>query len=138
MPQFDIASFYPQITFFAVIFLLLYVFLTKSILPKISHNLKINKRIGEVYSLFAVKCLKDINLLSYIYKPTQILSYLVYKETICLVYLNNFCQVITNAFASSLNWLLINTEKNSKSHLFKLNTTYLNALNDIYSNVKTK
>jgi hypothetical protein len=103
MPQFDIASFYPQITFFAVIFLLLYVFLTKSILPKISHNLKINKRIGEVYSLFAVKCLKDINLLSYIYKPTQILSYLVYKETICLVYLNNFCQVITNAFASSLN-----------------------------------
>jgi len=103
MPQFDIASFYPQITFFAVIFLLFYVFLTKNILPKISQNLKINKRIGEIYNTFATKRLKDINLLSYIYKPTQILSYLVYKETICLIFLNKFLRIITIAFISSLN-----------------------------------
>ena len=138
MPQFDIASFYPQITFFAVIFLLFYVFLTKNILPKISQNLKINKRIGEIYNTFATKRLKDINLLSYIYKPTQILSYLVYKETICLIFLNKFLRIITIAFISCLHWLIKNQEINSKIRLLKLNNLYLNVLNDIYSSPGTK
>ena len=103
MPQFDIASFHPQITFFTVIFLLLYVFLTRNILPKISQNLKLNKRIAENYNSFAIKRLKDLNLLSYIYKPTQILSHLIYKETLCILFLNQFLKIITVAYISSLN-----------------------------------
>ena len=136
MPQFDIASFYPQITAFAAIFLLFYVFLTKKILPKLSQNLKINKRIAEIYNTFATKRLKDINLLSYIYKPTQIISYLVYKETISIIFLNKFSQIITLAFISSLNWLWLNQKKNSQVRLLKLNKIYLNVSNDIYSNAK--
>jgi hypothetical protein len=136
MPQFDIASFYPQITFFTVIFLLLYVFLTRNILPKISQNLKLNKRIAENYNSFAIKRLKDLNLLSYIYKPTQILSHLIYKETLCILFLNQFLKIITVAYISSLNWFLKNQEKDLKIRLFKLNLVYLNVLNDIYYNTR--
>lgn len=136
MPQFDIASFYPQITFFTVIFLLLYVFFTKNILPKISQNLKLNKRLAENYNNFAIKRLKDLNLLSYIYKPTQILSHLVYKETLCILFLNQFLNIITLAYISSLNWFLKNQEKDLKIRLFKLNLVYLNVLNDIYYNTR--
>ena len=103
MPQFDIASFYPQIAAYAAIFLLLYVFLTRNILPKISQNLKLNKRIAENYNSFAIKRLKDLNLLSYIYNPAQILSHLVYKETLCILFLNRFLETITVAYISSLN-----------------------------------
>lgn len=133
MPQFDITSFYPQITFFAVIFLMFYVFLTKNILPKISQNLKLNKRIADIYTTFAIKKLKDLGLLSYIYQPSKIISYLIYKETISLLHLNKFLHIITIAFASSLNWLSITQKNDSKVRLFKLNTIYLNALNDIFS-----
>jgi hypothetical protein len=84
MPQFDIASFYPQITFFAGIFLILYIFVTKNTLPKISQNLKLNRRIIELYNNFSLKGLKDINLLSHIYKPYSILTYSIYKESPCL------------------------------------------------------
>lgn len=49
MPQFDIASFFPQIPFFAGIFLLFYTFLTQSFLPKISQNLKLGKKLSDSF-----------------------------------------------------------------------------------------
>ena len=103
MPQFDIASFYPQITVFAGIFIIFYVFLSKEILPRISQNLKLNKRISDIYAGMAAKNLKDLNLLSYIYKPSQILEYLIYKESICLVFLQNSLKILTISYISSLN-----------------------------------
>jgi len=101
MPQFDIASFFPQIVFFAGIFLIFYIFLVKIVLPKIGQNLKLNKKLGEVYSVFSSKGLKDINLLSFIYKPSEILSYLIYRETACLIFLNKFVNILTLSYLSS-------------------------------------
>ena len=133
MPQFDIASFYPQITVFAGIFIIFYVFLSKEILPRISQNLKLNKRISDIYAGMAAKNLKDLNLLSYIYKPSQILEYLIYKESICLVFLQNSLKILTISYISSLNWLFKTRQENSKLGLLKLNKTYLRVVNDIHS-----
>ena len=133
MPQFDIVSFYPQITVFAGIFIIFYVFLSKNILPKISQNLKLNKRISEIYNTLATRGLKDLNLLSHIYKPSQILSYLIYKETICLVFLQNSLKILTTSYTASLSWLSRNRKENSQVRLSKLNKTYLSVVNDIHS-----
>jgi len=103
MPQFDIASFYPQITFFAGIFLMFYVFLCKNILPKVSQNLKLNRRIAEIYNVFAVKGLRDLCLLSHIYQPAKIVSHLVLREVLCLICLGRFIDQITISYMSSLN-----------------------------------
>lgn len=103
MPQFDIASFFPQITFFAGIFLVFYILLTKIVLPKIGQNLKLNKKLGEVYSTFSVRGLKDTNLLSFIYNPSKIVSYLIYRETTCLIFLQKFVSILTVSYVSSLN-----------------------------------
>jgi hypothetical protein len=94
MPQFDIASFFPQITFFASIFLLFYVFLTKNTLPKIGQNLKLNKKINDFLNIFSLKGLKDINLLSYIYKPKAVLLHRIYRETLCIITLQKYSETI--------------------------------------------
>lgn len=103
MPQFDIASFYPQITCFTVLFLIFYVFLTKSTLPKISQNLKLNKKLDQFYNLFTLKGFKDINLLSHIYKPLNVLSHSIYRESICLIFLQKSIEKITLAHIACLN-----------------------------------
>ena len=133
MPQFDIASFYPQITVFAGIFVTFYVFLSKNILPKISQNPKPSKRISETYSLFAIEALKSLNLLSYIYQPSQIPSYLIYKETIRPVSLRNCLRVPTISYIASLNWPRRTRQENSKVRLLELNKTYLRVVNDTHS-----
>ena len=61
----------------------------------------VNKKLGEVYSVFSSKGLKDINLLSFIYKPSEILSYLIYRETACLIFLNKFVNILTLSYLSS-------------------------------------
>jgi hypothetical protein len=103
MPQFDIASFFPQITFFASLFLLFYVFLTKNTLPKIGQNLKLNKKLNEFFMVFSLKGLKDLNLLSYIYKPQVILLYRVYKESLSIIFLRRHTENIALAYIASLN-----------------------------------
>jgi len=134
MPQFDIASFYPQITFFAVIFLILYAFLAKHALPKISQNLKLAKRVEELYTAFAAqaKGLKDINLISHIYKPYQILSHLIFKETISLIYFSQFLRILLVSYVASINWLLKTHEKNVKQRFLNINKIYLNIINDLW------
>lgn len=99
MPQFDIASFYPQIPFFAVIFLLFYVLLTKNVLPKISRNLKLAKRISENFGPTGAK---DLGLLSLIYEPSRILSLLASRESLALIYLERFTNVLSYSYLSSL------------------------------------
>ena len=103
MPQFDIASFFPQITFFASIFLLFYVFLTKNTLPKIGQNLKLNRKLNEFLNVFSLRGLKDINLLSHIYKPQAVLLHRIYKESLCLISLQKYAETITLAYIASLN-----------------------------------
>ena len=115
MPQFDIASFFPQITFFAGIFLIFYVFLSKNILPKISQNLKLNKRILDIYNALpafrghaSVSGQSSHNVdglpgLARIYNPSKILAFAVYKETICLIYLRKMVRLLTISYMSSLN-----------------------------------
>lgn len=134
MPQFDIASFYPQIIFLAVIFLIFYVFFIKNILPKISQNLKLAKRIEELYNTWVnqAKGIKDINLLSYIYKPTQILSYLIYKEIISLIYFSQYLRISIVTYITSINWLLKTHENNKKVKLYQLNKIYFSVLSDIW------
>ncbi len=128
MPQFDIASFYPQITFFAAIFLVLYIYLTKNILPKIGQNAKLYKRIADIYTNFSVKRPN----ISYIYQPKNMTNMLIQKESISLVYLNKAVYTITCAFISSLNWLINTQYTDSKIRLLTLNSQYLNILNDIF------
>lgn len=132
MPQFDIASFFPQIVFFAGIFLIFYIFLVKIVLPKIGQNLKLNKKLGEVYSVFSSKGLKDINLLSFIYKPSEILSYLIYRETACLIFLNKFVNILTLSYLSSFKWLVKTHQKDQKVRLFEINRIYFKTLDDVY------
>jgi hypothetical protein len=134
MPQFDIASFYPQIITFAIIFLIFYVFLIRNVLSKISQNLKLVKRVEELYNIFAaqIKGLKDINLLSHIYEPSQISSYFIYKETISLIYFFQYLRILTISYIFSINWFLKTYEKNLKAGLYKLNKIYLNILNDLW------
>jgi hypothetical protein len=100
MPQFDIVSFFPQILFFAGIFLIFYIFLVKLFLPKISQNLKLNKKLGDVYNTFSINGLKDINLLSFIYNPSKILSYMVYRESGFSISLDKFAKNLTLSYLS--------------------------------------
>jgi hypothetical protein len=134
MPQSDIASSHPQITFFAFIFLIFYVFLTKHTLPKISQNLKLARRVEELYNAFAAqaKGLKDINLPSHTYKPSQILSHPAYREAICLIYFSQFLRIPTVSYISSINWPPKTHEKNARAGLAQLNKIYLNIPNDIW------
>ena len=134
MPQFDITSFYPQISFFAGIYLILYVFLAKNILPRISQNLKLGKKITEVYNSFTLagKGPKDINFLSHIYNPSHILSHSIYKETLCLIYLQKFSRLLTTPFAAACNWRAQIQERSAKVTLLKLNRIYLHTLSDAY------
>lgn len=136
MPQFDIASFFPQITFFAGIFLVFYILLTKIVLPKIGQNLKLNKKLGEVYSTFSVRGLKDTNLLSFIYNPSKIVSYLIYRETTCLIFLQKFVSILTVSYVSSLNWLVKTHQKDQSVHLYEINKIYFKTLDDVYGSSK--
>jgi hypothetical protein len=134
MPQFDIASFYPQITFFAGIFPIFYAFLTRNALPKISQNLKLAKRVEELYNNWVsqAKGLKDINLLSHIYKPTQILSHSICRETICLIYFSQFLRISTVSYISSINRLPKTHENNGKVKLYRLNKIHLGVPSDTW------
>ncbi len=142
MPQFDITSFYPQISFFAGIFLILYVFLAKNILPRISQNLKLGKKISDVYNSFSLARGKDINFLSHIYNPSNILSHSIYKETLCLIFLNKFSAAFfSTPFAAACHWRASVKRRHLSlgcydsaapaSPLFQLNRIYLHTLNDI-------
>ena len=103
MPQFDIASFFPQIPFFAGIFLLFYTFLTKTFLPKISQNLKLGKKLDFSNNLLNPQSSLIKDLLNYIYDSKLILSFLIFKETLCFIFLKAFFYVLNFSFFSSLN-----------------------------------
>lgn len=134
MPQFDIASFFPQIPVFAGIFLLLYSFLTQTFLPKISQNLKLGKKLSDSFGKSLLKpqmpLVKDFNLLSFIYNPKLILSFLVSRDTFCFISLNKSFSVLKLSFFSSLNWLFAEKIKTGQERLFKLNVLYIHVAND--------
>ena len=136
MPQFDIASFYPQISFFAGIFLVCYVFLTQRVLPKMSRNLKSSKKITEIYNTFATfqsgpSTTGSIGAIAHIYNPSQILSYLIHTECLYIIYLGAYTSILQNAYATSLNWLIA-ARNSTRNRLSVLDRVYLNVLNDIY------
>lgn len=133
MPQFDIASFYPQITFFAGIFLMLLVFFTKNTLPKISQNLKLNKRMAELYSSWATPggVLGDKNLLSHIYKPYNILCFHIYMENVCLIFLCRSIRIVTISYILCLSWLAQAQEKNLNLKLLHLSRVYFKILGSL-------
>jgi hypothetical protein len=137
MPQFDIASFFPQITFFATIFLLFYVFLTKNTLPRLSQNLKLNRKLSDFLSTFSMKGLKDLNLTSYIYKPHNILLNRVLKETLSLVTLQKYSETVFITLLSSLNWFEKTHKKNTKIKLVKLHRVYFTILGDTFFSSKS-
>jgi hypothetical protein len=134
MPQSDIASFHPQITFSAGISLIFYAFLTRNALPKISQNLKLAKRVEESYNAWGTqaKGLKDINLPSHIYKPTQILPHPIHKETIRLIHSPQFLRIPTLPYISSTNRLLKTHENNGGAKLLRLNKIYLGVPSDTW------
>jgi hypothetical protein len=49
------------------------------------------------------KATLHVDALSRIYNPSKMLTYAVYKETICLIYLRKMVHLITISFMSSLN-----------------------------------
>lgn len=133
MPQFDIAAFYPQIIYFAGITIGLYILLTKNTLPKLSQNLKINKKLIQIFESLAIKGSKDINLLSHIYKPEEIIKHLIYKESLSIIFLKKEIRTIIIAYIVSRNWLDTITEKNKKIKMEKLNRIYLRIINETYT-----
>lgn len=105
--------------------------MTKTILPKISQNLKLNKKVEEVFTTFSSNDLKDINLLSYIYEPLKIIGQLISKENLSLAFLNRFGQVLFNSYSLTLGWIMNGMKKDKNQNLFELNTIYLSNLNKI-------
>jgi len=75
-------------------------FLTKTILPKISQNLKLNKKLENIFTNFSN--LNDINLLSYIYSPLKNLTHLVSKENFSLAFGSRFNKVLLSCFSNGL------------------------------------
>lgn len=133
MPQFDIASFYPQILYFIGITIGIYILLTKNTLPKLSQNLKINKKIIQIFENFSIKGLKDINLLSHIYKPKEIIKHLIYKESLSIIFLKKEIKTIIIAYISSKNRLNKTGEINEKIKMGKLSAAYLKIMGDTYT-----
>ena len=129
MPQFDATSFFPQVIIFAGVFLIFYVFLTKTILPKISQNLKLNKKLENIFTNFSN--LNDINLLSYIYSPLKNLTHLVSKENFSLAFGFRFNKVLLSCFSNGLPWIFFIEKKNKNKSFFKLNKVYLLNLNKV-------
>jgi hypothetical protein len=129
MPQFDIPSFYPQITFFAGIFLIFYVLLSKTVLPKVGQNLKLSKRVAAGCNALAAenceakKGLKHINLLSHIYKPNVLLAYLASREALCIIFLARYADTLISSYLSSLHWLIAVREANAAA-LLRLSKVY--------------
>jgi Plant ATP synthase F0 len=128
MPQFDIASFYPQITFFAGTFLMFYAYVNKDILPKISQNLKLNRKLSEIYNMCVGKGTGGVSLITYIYGPSRTLSHAIYAETIYIVHLYMFMKTATLSYLSTLAYL---NSKTSQIRLLKFSSLYLTVLADV-------
>jgi len=90
-----------------MIFLLFYTFLTQTFLPSLSQNLKLGKKISEAFGNTLLNpqapLMKDLSFLTYIYNPRLILSFLIFKETLCFVSLNKIFSILNVSFLSSLN-----------------------------------
>jgi hypothetical protein len=76
-----------------------YVFLNKYSLPKMSQNLKLNSKLAEIFNTCA---LKDINLLTHIYKLPRALSYPTYAEALLSIHLQRLLPTLTLSYAQSL------------------------------------
>lgn len=131
MPQFDIASFYPQITFFAGTFLMFYVFLEKHALPKLGQNLKLNRKLSDVYHMCVGKGNGGVSQLAYVYGPTRTLSHAIYAEVICLGWIRILTMTLVHTFVSSLAALRKAPAVSSP----KFSALYLSALGDLLSTV---
>ena len=128
MPQFDIASFYPQISYFAVILLFTHVFLLKGVLPKISRNLKLGGRLMSAYAV--AKGPRDLNMLSYIYNAATIIPSLSHREILSITYSGRFVSVILGAYVGVLNLIMRTREKDFIQGLCVFNKTYITILGD--------
>ena len=106
-------------------------FYDKNNFTKISQNLKLNKKVEEVFTTFSSNDFKDINLLSYIYEPLKIIGQLIYKESLSLTFLNRFGQVLLNSYSFALEQIINGIKKDKNKNLFELNTIYLSNLNKI-------
>lgn len=128
MPQFDIASFYPQIIYLAGISIGIYLIVTKNTLPKISQNLKINKKI--IQMLESGKGMKDMNILSNIYNPKEMIKQAIYKESLSIIYLKKEIKTIVTAYIASIKWLNKTNEINKKIKMEKINKIYMKMINE--------
>jgi len=133
MPQFDIASLHPQTTFFAGILSTSHVSSCKNILPKVSQNPKPNKRIAEIYNVFAVKGSRDLCLLSHIYQPAKIVSHSVPREVLRLIRSGRFIDQITISYMSSPNRPSRHKSQHARIRLLRLSNIYLSTSSDTYS-----
>lgn len=128
MPQFDIASFYPQITFFVGIFLMFYAYVDKNVLPKTGQNLKLRNKLFEIYTICVGKGFEDVNLLVNIYDPSRVIFYAALAEMVYIVHSLNFIKILTQTYISvhARSW-----RKNSQRSLLRLNVLYLTILADV-------
>ena len=55
------------------------------------------------YTSPQTKATLHVDALSRIYNPAKMLTYGIYKEAICLIYLRKMVQLITVSFMASLN-----------------------------------
>jgi hypothetical protein len=133
MPQFDIASLHPQITFFAGILSTSHVSSCKNILPKVSQNSKPNRRIAEIHNVFAVKGSRDPCLPSHIYQPAKIVSHSVPREVLRLICSGRFIDQITISYMSPSNRPSRHESQHAKIRLLQLSNIYLSTSSDTYS-----
>ena len=130
MPQFDIASFYPQITFFAGTFLMFYAFVNKDILPRVGHNLKLNRKLSDIFNLCVGKGNGGVSLLTYIYGPSRTLSHAIYAEIICLALVRSLTSSVAVVYAAALARLAV-LNKGYVVSSPKFSALYLSALGDV-------
>jgi hypothetical protein len=128
-PQFDIASFYPQITFFAGTFLMFYAYVDKDILPRVGHNLKLNRKLSDIFNLCVGKGNGGVSLLTYIYGPSRTLSHAISAEFICLSLVSAPTSTIVITYVSALARL----HKGHPVSSPKSSVLYLSALGDVLS-----
>ena len=130
MPQFDIASFYPQITFFAGTFLMFYAYVNKDVLPMLGQGLKMNRKLVEMFASCAGQRPGDIGLLSYIYIPSRRPQLQVtFAEIIYLIHSCAFAKALTLSYVAALRGL---KAADSRARLLKFSTLYLIVLAGVF------
>jgi len=118
MPQLDVMTFFSQFFWFSLMFSCFYLFLAYYILPIISLNLKLRKRLLDIFA-------KDINN-----KKFSMSNLLFTYDNTLLKVLTFFRLYIVKVLFFSDSWLLLNLSKISLSFFSSSNVNYVTTISE--------